>query len=110
MATIKTILQLNKDAADRDQPFIDTITQGIRVAIDTACSLDTNYTVVYDINAQLTTVDGPLQATRIINAIILTLKTQGYMASMGPNNLNVQVLTITWRVAGLPVPVGLLNV
>ncbi len=102
MGDIKTLLQLNADAAARDLVFVTTISAGISAAVDAAMATETGYAITYDINAQLLSCSGPFQGTRIKNTIIQKLQTNGYRAFLGPNNVNYEVLFITWTVAGLP--------
>ena len=103
MADIKTLLKLTQEARVKDQPFIDTITAELIIAIDAAMASETEYRVEYDINASLVTTDGPLQISRLQNYFLDQLKTRGYRAVISTTELSPvdEMLVITWTVATL---------
>ena len=102
MAELKTLLQLTNEANIRDTPFIDAIKAALISAIDNCMLLETEYYIEYDINTAVSTADGPLQKTRIKNAILDMLKAKGYRADLREIN-SVELLVVTWTISSLSI-------
>lgn len=97
MADIKSLQQITTDAKTKDAPILTQIITDINTLIDGVMLLETEYTFTYDLTSALSTTV-PLQAIRITNQILKSLKDQGYTANI---DTNTNIITVTWLIAGL---------
>ena len=105
MAQIPTIHQLTQSAQNRDNVIIATVEDLISVDIIAAAEAETDYEVVYDIEAALVTAGatGALQITRIIAFVKTNLTNKGYTVVQGTDESEEElaIFTITWFINGV---------
>lgn len=96
MADFKSILTLNKEAEEKDLPFLDIIKTDLITLIDAANQAEIEYKVVYDMTTPLSGL-GPLQQERIKLKIVKRLRDLSYKADFTTDF----ELTIQWTIATL---------